>query len=192
MLDLALGRSLRNRQVVSDRTPDNAVLRNDEQASNKGVEVAPRLEQEFVRIRAGNEGVNREGMLLTLLTPTFKSRVIVFFNTAALWRGRRRSLRRRRSRRRRDPWRGARRKGLGLRRGRGRSGRARLGIATRRRRSDVNSSGRPRFRLLRRNRRRNRRRTTRWTSSLGRSRSRRVRPREPWTSGGAGALCVIN
>jgi ATP-dependent RNA helicase DDX27 len=49
--------------------------------SNKGVEVAPRLEQEFVRIRAGNEGVNREGMLLALLTRTFKSRVIVFFDT---------------------------------------------------------------------------------------------------------------
>lgn len=46
-----------------------------------GVEVAPRLEQEFVRIRAGNEGVNREGMLLALLTRTFTSRVIVFFDT---------------------------------------------------------------------------------------------------------------
>merc|ERR1712194_642455 len=38
-------------------------------------------EQEFVRIRAGNEGVNREGMLLGLLTRTFKSRTIVFFDT---------------------------------------------------------------------------------------------------------------
>ena len=49
--------------------------------SNAGVEVAPRLEQEFIRIRPGNEGVNREGMLLALLTRTFKSRVIVFFDT---------------------------------------------------------------------------------------------------------------
>ncbi|KAL7537308.1 hypothetical protein ACHAXR_007730, partial [Thalassiosira sp. AJA248-18] len=51
--------------------------------SNNGVEVAPRLEQEFVRIRAGNEGVNREGMLLGLLTRTFKSRTMVFFDTKA-------------------------------------------------------------------------------------------------------------
>mmetsp|Transcript_4792 Transcript_4792/g.10901 ORF Transcript_4792/g.10901 Transcript_4792/m.10901 type:complete len:528 (+) Transcript_4792:1532-3115(+) len=49
--------------------------------SNNGVEVAPRLEQEFVRIRAGNEGVNREGMLLAMLTRTFKNRTIVFFDT---------------------------------------------------------------------------------------------------------------
>jgi ATP-dependent RNA helicase DDX27 len=49
--------------------------------STAGVEVAPRLEQEFIRIRPGNEGVNREGMLLALLTRTFKSRVIVFFDT---------------------------------------------------------------------------------------------------------------
>ena len=52
--------------------------------SSAGVEVAPRLEQEFIRIRPGNEGVNREGMLLALLTRTFKSRVIVFFETKSL------------------------------------------------------------------------------------------------------------
>lgn len=51
------------------------------QSSNNGVEIAPRLEQEFIRIRAGNEGVNREGMLLALLTRTFKSRTMVFFDT---------------------------------------------------------------------------------------------------------------
>eukprot|EP00548_Thalassiothrix_antarctica_P012653 CAMPEP_0194168394 /NCGR_PEP_ID=MMETSP0154-20130528/3380_1 /TAXON_ID=1049557 /ORGANISM="Thalassiothrix antarctica, Strain L6-D1" /LENGTH=852 /DNA_ID=CAMNT_0038879525 /DNA_START=49 /DNA_END=2607 /DNA_ORIENTATION=+ len=45
------------------------------------VEVADRLEQEFVRVRAGNEGINRQGMLLALLTRTFKSRIIVFFDT---------------------------------------------------------------------------------------------------------------
>lgn len=50
-------------------------------SSNNGVEVAPRLEQEFIRIRSGNEGVNREGMLLALLTRTFKERTIVFFDT---------------------------------------------------------------------------------------------------------------
>lgn len=51
------------------------------QSSNNGVEVAPRLEQEFIRIRSGNEGVSREGMLLALLTRTFKTRTIVFFDT---------------------------------------------------------------------------------------------------------------
>jgi len=49
--------------------------------SINGVEVAARLEQEFVRIRSGNEGVNREGMLLAMLTRTFKNRAIVFFDT---------------------------------------------------------------------------------------------------------------
>ena len=48
-----------------------------------GVEVADRLEQEFVRVRTGNEGVNREAMLLSLLTRTFTSRAIVFFDTKA-------------------------------------------------------------------------------------------------------------
>jgi ATP-dependent RNA helicase DDX27 len=51
--------------------------------ATKDVEVAPRLEQEFVRVRAGNEGVNREGMLLALLTRTFRSQTIVFFDTKA-------------------------------------------------------------------------------------------------------------
>ena len=46
-----------------------------------GIEVANRLEQEFVRVRASNEGVNREAMLLALLTRTFTSRTIVFFDT---------------------------------------------------------------------------------------------------------------
>lgn len=56
----------------------------DAAAGSAGVEVAPRLEQEFIRIRPGNEGVNREGMLLALLTRTFKSRVICFFETKSL------------------------------------------------------------------------------------------------------------
>jgi len=45
------------------------------------IEVANRLEQEFVRVRSGNEGVKREAMLLSLLTRTFPNRVIVFFDT---------------------------------------------------------------------------------------------------------------
>lgn len=62
---------------------DKSKNTNAPSTSNNGVEVAPRLEQEFVRIRAGNEGVNREGMLLALLTRTFKTRTIVFFDTKA-------------------------------------------------------------------------------------------------------------
>lgn len=49
--------------------------------SQKSVEVAPRLEQEFIRIRSGNEGLNREGILLALLTRTFPHKTIVFFDT---------------------------------------------------------------------------------------------------------------
>lgn len=45
------------------------------------LEVAPRLEQEFVRVRSGNEGENREAMLLALLTRTYTNHVIVFFDT---------------------------------------------------------------------------------------------------------------
>ncbi|KAL3923355.1 MAG: hypothetical protein SGILL_001707 [Bacillariaceae sp.] len=51
--------------------------------SGRDLEVAPRLEQEFVRIRSGNEGVNREAMLLALLTRTFSVQTIVFFDTKA-------------------------------------------------------------------------------------------------------------
>ena len=53
---------------------------NDHDTTN-GLEVAPRLEQEFIRIRASNEGVNREGILLGLLTRTYKTQVICFFDT---------------------------------------------------------------------------------------------------------------
>lgn len=49
----------------------------------KNLEVAPRLEQEFIRVRVGNEGMNREGMLLALLTRTFTEQTIVFFDTKA-------------------------------------------------------------------------------------------------------------
>ena len=75
LISLSMKRPVRIQ--ATDKTKKNA----GESSSNNGVEVAPRLEQEFVRIRAGNEGVNREGMLLALLTRTFKSRTIVFFDT---------------------------------------------------------------------------------------------------------------
>ena len=57
----------------------------DQQNGSEGrhVEVANRLEQEFVRVRTSNEGVNREAMLLALLTRTYTKRVIVFFDTKA-------------------------------------------------------------------------------------------------------------
>ncbi len=45
--------------------------------------VADRLIQEFVRVRTSREG-NREAMLLSLLSRTFKTRVIVFFDTKVL------------------------------------------------------------------------------------------------------------
>lgn len=48
------------------------------------LEVAPRLEQEFVRIQANNEGINRQGILLALLTRTFPKQTIVFFDTKAV------------------------------------------------------------------------------------------------------------
>uniref|UniRef100_A0A7S4KB23 Helicase C-terminal domain-containing protein n=2 Tax=Odontella aurita TaxID=265563 RepID=A0A7S4KB23_9STRA len=47
------------------------------------VEVAHRLEQEFVRVRANNEGIPREAMLLSLLTRTFTNQTIAFFDTKA-------------------------------------------------------------------------------------------------------------
>ena len=50
---------------------------------NKDIEVAPRLEQEFVRVRSANEGVNREAILLALLTRTFTKQAIVFFDMKA-------------------------------------------------------------------------------------------------------------
>jgi len=52
-------------------------------SSSKDLEVAPRLEQEFVRVRSGNEGINREAMLIALLTRTFSTQTIVFFDTKA-------------------------------------------------------------------------------------------------------------
>ena len=52
-------------------------------SGGKDLEVAPRLEQEFIRIRSGNEGINREAMLVALLTRTFTTQTIVFFDTKA-------------------------------------------------------------------------------------------------------------
>ncbi|KAL3941047.1 MAG: hypothetical protein SGBAC_004529 [Bacillariaceae sp.] len=70
LIKLSLKRPVRVKISNKDRT-------------NKDLEVAPRLEQEFVRVRSGNEGLNREAMLLALLTRTFSSQTIVFFDTKA-------------------------------------------------------------------------------------------------------------
>jgi len=67
LVQLSLKRPVRVR--ISDKDRD------------KDIEVAPRLEQEFIRVRVGNEGMNREGMLLALLTRTFTKQTIVFFDT---------------------------------------------------------------------------------------------------------------
>lgn len=72
LIQLSLKRPVRVR--ISDK---------DSRSSSKDIEVAPRLEQEFVRVRAGNEGINREAMLLALLTRTFTKQTIVFFDTKA-------------------------------------------------------------------------------------------------------------
>lgn len=68
---------------LSLKRPVRIKISNKHSADDADVEVAERLEQEFVRVRAGNEGVNREGMLLALLTRTFTARSIVFFDTKA-------------------------------------------------------------------------------------------------------------
>lgn len=75
LIKLSLKRPVRVRVSGKDKN-----LRDSAEA---GVEVASRLEQEFVRVRSGNDGVNREAMLLALLTRTFCKRVIVFFDTKA-------------------------------------------------------------------------------------------------------------
>ena len=70
LIKLSLKRPVRIR--ISDK---------ENKSGTKDLEVAPRLEQEFVRVRSGNEGINREGMLLALLTRTFSTQTIVFFDT---------------------------------------------------------------------------------------------------------------
>eukprot|EP00980_Cylindrotheca_fusiformis_P029441 scaffold23476_cov125-Cylindrotheca_fusiformis.AAC.9 len=68
---------------LSMKRPVRVKISNKDGKASKDLEVAPRLEQEFVRVRSGNEGINREGMLLALLTRTFCSQTIVFFDTKA-------------------------------------------------------------------------------------------------------------
>lgn len=68
---------------LSLKRPVRFKISGKDQSDSAEVEVAERLEQEFVRVRAGNEGINREGMLLGLLTRTYTSRTIVFFDTKA-------------------------------------------------------------------------------------------------------------
>ena len=72
LIKLSLKRPVRIR--VSDKDANNA---------SGNVEVAPHLEQEFIRIRSGNEGINRQAILMALLTRTFTTQTIVFFDTKA-------------------------------------------------------------------------------------------------------------
>lgn len=72
LIKLSLKRPVRIRVSDKNNSGNNT--------SNNDVEVAPHLEQEFIRVRAGNEGINREAMLLALLTRTFTSQTIVFFD----------------------------------------------------------------------------------------------------------------
>lgn len=69
---------------LSLKRPVRIKITGKAESDNAEIEVADRLEQEFVRVRSGNEGVNRQGMLLALLTRTFTSRTIVFFDTKAI------------------------------------------------------------------------------------------------------------
>ncbi|KAI2509966.1 DEAD box helicase-like protein [Fragilaria crotonensis] len=68
---------------LSLKRPVRFKISGKQESNSTEVEVAERLEQEFVRVRTGNEGINREGMLLGLLTRTYVSRTIVFFDTKA-------------------------------------------------------------------------------------------------------------
>ena len=68
---------------LSLKRPVRFKISGKHESNSTEVEVAERLEQEFVRVRTGNEGINREGMLLGLLTRTYVSRTIVFFDTKA-------------------------------------------------------------------------------------------------------------
>lgn len=66
---------------LSMKRPVRVRITGKDGPGGRDLEVAPRLEQEFIRVRSGNEGINREGMLLALLTRSFKSQAIVFFDT---------------------------------------------------------------------------------------------------------------
>ena len=68
---------------LSLKRPVRVRISDKNNSATKDLEVAPRLEQEFIRVRSGNEGINREGMLLALLTRTFSTQTIVFFDTKA-------------------------------------------------------------------------------------------------------------
>ncbi|MGK3743526.1 MAG: ATP-dependent RNA helicase DDX27, partial [Bacillariaceae sp.] len=73
LISLSMKRPVRIR--ISDKGANSS--------NGRDLEVAPRLEQEFVRVRSGNEGINREAMLLAMLTRTFSTQTIVFFDTKA-------------------------------------------------------------------------------------------------------------
>lgn len=78
LIKLSLKRPVRIR--VSDKSTAGSAAG---ASGDRGIEVAPHLEQEFVRIRSGNEGINREAILIALLTRTFTKQTIVFFDTKA-------------------------------------------------------------------------------------------------------------
>ena len=81
LVNLSLKRPIR--VAVSNRKKHGVTSFSSQTSNATGrVEVAPRLEQEFVRIRPGNEG-NREAIMLSLLTRTYKNRAICFFDTKA-------------------------------------------------------------------------------------------------------------
>jgi ATP-dependent RNA helicase DDX27 len=66
---------------LSLKRPVRIRISDKNSSGSRDLEVAPRLEQEFIRVRSGNEGVNREAMLVALLTRTFSTQTIVFFDT---------------------------------------------------------------------------------------------------------------
>ena len=68
---------------LSLKNPVRVRINDSNSSSRKDLEVAPRLEQEFIRVQSGNEGLNRQAMLLALLTRTFTHQVICFFDTKA-------------------------------------------------------------------------------------------------------------
>ena len=85
LVKLSLKRPIRAKISNKDNSPKNTSNKKGHNTHNSSeVEVALRLEQEFIRIRSSNED-NREAILLSLLTRTFqKLRTIVFFDTKSL------------------------------------------------------------------------------------------------------------
>lgn len=79
LIKLSLKRPVRIH--ISDQQQRNIGMTTDDSNYQQSLEVAPRLEQEFIRIRSNNEATYREGILLALLTRTYQTQTIVFFDT---------------------------------------------------------------------------------------------------------------